>query len=94
MAGNKSIVAKEETADLLSCSSYNLNQYIPTRDILLILIDVFPLSDQEWKRLIPFDGRANKSGEYVTKWNDEIVDSQKYESDFPTSSSDTVPNHP
>ena len=79
---------------LLITEYFNLNQYISIRDILLTLIDVFPLSDQEWKRLIPFDGRANKSGEYVTKWNDEIVDSQKYESDFPTSSSDTVPNHP
>ena len=79
---------------LLITEYFNLNQYISIRDILLTLIDVFPLSDQEWKRLIPFDGRANKSDEYVTKWNDEIVDSQKYKSDFPTSSSDTVPNHP
>ena len=79
---------------LLITEYFNLNQYISIRDILLTLIDVFPLSDQEWKRLISFDGRANKSGEYVTKWNDEIVDSQKYKYHLPTSSSDTVPNHP
>ena len=40
----------------------------------MISIDT-SLCINEWKWLIPFDGRANKSSEYAIKRNDEIANS-------------------